>query len=644
MSAMAGLWRASAEPGVVAGDCGRMLQAQALYGPHGLSQWNSGDSEGSGNDLAVSLGRRLFRTLPEDRFDTGPVALPGGGRLAADVRLDNRDELRVTLGLDPARARTMSDAALLAGAWSRWGEACFDRLLGDYAFAVWDAARRRLVLARDPFGRRPLFLHRSAGLVAFASMPAGLHVLDEAPAKPDFARLAGFLALERDEGMGALFAGIEQVEPGGLVVLRPGEVEARRHYAPSPGETRLSGPGAYAEALREHLDRAVGARLRGADCGVGTHLSSGWDSAAVTATAARLLAPAGGRVTAFTAAPRAGYHGPAPPGRHVDETLGAAEAAAPYDNIDHLVIRADGRSPLADLDRDAAVNGRPTLNPCNHLWLNDINRAARARGLTVLLTGDFGNLGLTDDGTDRLGDLATHRRWRAWWVLARAGVASGALSWPGVLAASLGERLPAALTRRLRRLAGRAAADPGHHSALRRELWAARPKRPRLTDDWAGGRLRALTHMDLAPYGKGALGAFGVDLRDPLTDRRLLEFCWSIPPEQLAAGGRLRGLARLTLSDRLSADFLARPTRGYQGADWHDALTADRASVVRDIERLAGLPAAAALLDVDRMRRLAADWPEAGWETDETLDAYRGALLRGLAVGRFITHTLRTNG
>jgi asparagine synthase (glutamine-hydrolysing) len=614
-----------------------MLQAQALYGPHGVAQWRA--------DIPVSIGRRLFRSLPEDRFDTGPVALPDGGRLVADVRLDNRDELEALLALDPARARQTSDAALLASAWWRWGEGCFERLVGDYAFAVWDAGRRRLILARDPFGRRPLFLHRSPGLAAFASMPGGLHVLAEAPAAPDMARLASFLALEREEGAACVFAGVERVEPGGLLIVwRPSVAEARRHYAPPLGETRLAGPGEYALALREHLDRAVGAQLRGAADAVGAHLSSGWDSAAVAATAARLQAAGGGRVTAFTAAPRAGYPGPAPRGRHVDESEGAAEVAALYDNIDHQVIRADGRSPLADLDRDTAVSGRPPLNPCNHLWWNDINRAARARGLTVMLTGDFGNLGLTDDGLDELGALAAHGRWRAWWVLARAAARGGQKTWPGVLSATLENRLPAPLMRRLRRLAGRPESAPGRHSALRRQLWEARSPSPPVAGDRAGRRLRALTHLDLAPYAKGALGAFGVDLRDPLADRRLVEFCWSIPAEQLAPGGRARGLARLALSDRLPASLLDRPTRGYQGADWHEGLSADSAQVVGDVERLARVPAAAALLDIERMRRLAADWPAGGWEGDETLDAYRGALLRGLAVGRFITHTLRPNG
>jgi len=633
MSALAGVWRFDGSPGANL-DCARMLAALSPFGPSPAAQWDG---------ATISVGRRLFRTLPEDRLDTGPTPTPDGGRMVADVRLDNREDLVASLGIDPARARSLADSAILAAAWTRWGEELFDHLVGDYAFALWDANSRRLVLARDPFGHRPLHLHRARGWVAFASMPVGLHALPGTTPTPDLARLADFLALKPEQGAGAFFEGIERVEPGSMLVIDAAGAKARRHYAPSPRTLRLSGPDDYAQALRERLDQAVRSQLRGAEGGVGAHLSSGWDSAAVAVTAARLLGPIGGRVTAFTAAPRAGYAGAPPPGRHGDESPGAAEVAALHDNIDHVILRNSARSPLQDLDRDIAFAGRPPLNPCNHAWINDINRAARARGIAVMLTGDFGNLGLTADGLDALPDLAAQGRWPPWWALARAVRRAGALRWPGIVAASLEGDPPTALWRALRRLGGQSG-RLGDHSALRPELWPAAAPPARTSRRGRAERIVAtLTGLDPAPHAKAALAAFGVDVRDPLTDRRLIEFCLSVPVEQLIADGRTRALARRALADRLPASVLERRTRGYQAADWHEGLTADRATAARDVERLAALPAAAGLLDIERMRRLIAAWPTGGWERDEVIDAYRLALSRGLAVGRFLTHTLRPN-
>src|SRR5258707_13384475 len=151
MSALAGIWNRDGKPGAAAA-CTRMLAAQAIYGPHDGAQWEDG---------GVALGRRLFRTLPEDAFDRQPLE-GGDGRfvLVADLRLDNRDELIGELRIPTERAAAMADADILLAVWERWQESCFDRLVGDYAFALWDRGERRLVLARDPLGVRPLHYHR----------------------------------------------------------------------------------------------------------------------------------------------------------------------------------------------------------------------------------------------------------------------------------------------------------------------------------------------------------------------------------------------------------------------------------------------------------------------------------------------------
>lgn len=642
MSALAGIWRLDGEPGAPA-QCARMLEAQRLYGPHVGDQWDGLTEDSAGERL--SLGRRLFRLLPEDDHDQGPIVMPDGGCMVADARLDNRLELEDDLGLEPLWARRMADPAIIAAAWMRWGEGCLERLIGDFAIAIWDAPRRRLLLARDPLGHRPLHWHRTRRVMAFASMPRGLHALIEVPHAPNEAQVAAFLALAPEDGPDTAFEGIQRVEPGAVLVSNAEGARSRRYYRPRLSALRLAEPDDYAQALAEQLDRAVKARLRGAEAQVGAHLSSGWDSAAVAATAARLMAPTGGRVIAFTATPRPGWAGAAPEGRHADEGDGASLVAAMYSNMDHVRVPGAGRSPLDDLDRDIALCGRPSLNPCNHLWFNDINRAASVRGVRVMLTGDFGNLTLTDDGQSALPDLIASGEWLTWWRLARAVERGGALRWRGVLAASFEDALPVAAWRSLRRLQGEWLGRPGSHSALRPEVWRrSRPARRGKRPGRAARAMSAMTHLDLSSWTKGALAGFGVDLRDPLTDQRLMEFCLSLPIDPLIADGRTRSLARKVLGGRLPTALLDLPTRGYQGADWHEGLTADWETVARDVERLADLPAAARMMDIERLKRLAGRWPSSGWTRPEILSDYRQALLRGLSAGRFLTHTLRPNG
>src|SRR5437763_10939800 len=113
MSAIAGLLRfdGSLDPALA---CQRMLTAQAIYGPHASAQWDDGN---------VALGRRLFRTLPEDLYDRQPlVSSSGHCVIIADLRLDNREELVRELRIPKDQARGFCDAAVLLSAWERGGE------------------------------------------------------------------------------------------------------------------------------------------------------------------------------------------------------------------------------------------------------------------------------------------------------------------------------------------------------------------------------------------------------------------------------------------------------------------------------------------------------------------------------------------
>ncbi len=201
MTALAGLCRFDGCPD--AGEaCARMLAAQELYGPDAVAQWSSGD---------VAFGRRLMRVLPEDAFDRQPL-IGAGGRyiLVADVRLDNRSEITDSLQL-PGLSTSLSDAAVLLAAIERWEESFLDRIVGDFAFALWDTVRRRLLLIRDPLGQRPLHYHRGKTFFAFASMPKGLHALPEVPYAPDEDRIAQLLVLMPETGTQSFFQGIERV-------------------------------------------------------------------------------------------------------------------------------------------------------------------------------------------------------------------------------------------------------------------------------------------------------------------------------------------------------------------------------------------------------------------------------------------------
>ena len=644
MTALAGRWNFDGRPDD--GACARMLRALAIYGPH-ASDWCA--------EEGVAMGRALFRTLPEDRYDSQPMA-GGGGRwlMVADVRIDNREELVAALGTSAAAARTMADGALLLAAWERWEEGALDRLVGDFAFALWDREKRRLVLARDALGARPLYYHRGRNFIAFATMAKGLHVLPEIPVAPDEERVLEELALLFVVGSCCFFVGFFCVVSGYIVVLSAEGTRTARHWEPKRETLRLGSTEAYADALRSHLDVAVKARLRGAGTRVGAQLSSGFDSAAVTTSAALQMMP-DGNVVAFTAVPRHGYDGPDPRNRTGNEGPGAALTAAAYGNIEHVLVANDRRSPVERLDRHFFLFERPVLNLCNRVWLDAINQAARDRGLAVMLTGQMGNMTISYDGMTLLPQLVRRGRWLRWWRVGCVLVLWVGLCFCGVLAASLGGYVPGSLWAWLNARAGREKLQLSEYSALRAgyidvaalERRAAERAldfhyRPR--KDGFDTRLWALRRLDLGNTGKGNLVGWQIDVRDPTADRRLIEFSLSIPDEQWLRAGERRALSRRAFAGRIPAAVLSEPKGGIQAVDWHEGLTDARPAVAEEIARLRACASSTNLLDLDRLQRMVADWPTGGWERDAVSLPYRFALLRGISSGHFLRKASGSNG
>ncbi|MGZ8296004.1 MAG: asparagine synthetase B family protein [Allosphingosinicella sp.] len=642
MTAIAGYWSLDHRPDAAA-QCERMLKSQQIYGPQPPAMASDGP---------IALGQRLFGITPEDRRRQRVAAGPGGATLlVADARLDNREELCEALGIAAAEGRGLADAAIMLRALERWDEAAVERLQGDFAFAFWDSRRQRLLLARDFMGQQPLHYARRDGFFAFASMPKGLHALPEIPSAPDREAVASFLALIPEDGSETFFRGIEKVRAGEIVTVTRGGLTRALWWRPSLEPLRLKRTDDYAEALREHFDRAVAARLRGVDSAVAAHLSGGLDSSAVAATTARLMAAAGGRVTAFTGVPREGYDASAVKNAFTDESPYAAEVAAMYPNMDHVIVR-NGGSPFADLDRNFFIYERPVLNLCNSVWMHRIMDGARERGLRILLSGNRGNMSFSYDGMPLLTQLLSSGRLgrlaRESWALVRNGTRVGT-----VAAQTLGPFVPVPMWRAISRMRGkgrkltdytaigRDAAEAfriAERAAERGLDFSYRPRR-----DPIETRLWSLRRVDTGNYNKGHLAGWGVDVRDPTADRRLIEFCLSVPADQYLRHGVRRALARTAFADRLPAKIVNETRKGYQAADWHEGLAAARDELGGELGRIAACEEAGTTVDHAKMRGLAEAMPSGDWHKPATTEKYRLGLLRGVSAGHFIRKAAGSN-
>jgi asparagine synthase (glutamine-hydrolysing) len=603
-----------------------MLDAQAAFGREAAAYQSVG---------RVTFGRRLTRVVPEDNFDRGPLVGGGGSLLlSADVRLDNRDELSHDLRIC-AEGREVSDSALLLLAWERWRDAALDKLAGAFAFAIWDNSAGSLLLVRDPQGQRPLHYHLGTSFSAFASMPRGIHALAAAGRRPDLQTLARFIDLAPPARGATFFAGVDQVAPGHLVKIRRGNVQISRYWRPRLEPIRLRNSAEYVEAVRERLDVAVRACLRGTNGLVGSHLSAGLDSSGVTATAARML---GSRaLIAFTAVPAPRFIEEHKTHDIINEGPFAAETAGLYPNIRHTIIQTEA-TPLDSLGDGHAWFDQPVPNPCNHRWARAILDEAQSNGLPVMLTGQMGNLSFSHDGDDLLPSLLRSGRFlrlaQETWALRREGTGLRPLA-----SATFGPFVPAvawrALARRLRK-----PHLQSDFSLARPNLWSDGDRGRRYGQqpvlDMVAPRIAMLEQLDFGLFNSGILAGWGIDMRDPTGDRRLIELCLRIPADQFLQNGERRAIARRVLSDRLPATVLHERRRGRQSADWHLFLDASKTRIEHEVGLVASTPDLVDLLDLQRLRSLMENWPKQWDGSVQQEFLYRRALLRALSVARFV--------
>ena len=518
-----------------------------------------GPREGVWLGDCVALGQRLLPCTPEAEAERLPVRAAGGNfQMALDGRIDNRDDLAAALGAD-FDAALMTDADLIIHAYHRWDTGCLERLVGDFAFVLWDRRQGRLFAARDQRGFRPLVYARRGERLVLGSEPRQILAYPGLPARVDQLFLACHLTGAPPPLGATPYEAVSEVPPAHYLIAKGSSVSVREYWRleprPTLGYRRRQ---EYVDHFDETFGKAVRSALRAKRPAV--LLSGGLDSSYILAHAAT----AGTKVSALTAfvsgSPKMDERQYS---RAVGESLGVPVEEVAVDDCWSLSCRY-----LPDSAFD-----QPSL-PVQAPLILRMAQAARAAGVDVLIDGIGGDECMAGS-SDYLARLILAGQWLRAAEEARAWSREAGLSQVEVLTrAALVPMLPRVLRARYRALTGRTPLSPlprwidraalkslGLEQALElpppNSAWG---RRAALRSFWSFHRSEELPVLGWRE--RQASLPLGLDTRSPFWDLRVLDLILRTPAWVHRRGGQPKALLRDAMRPRLPREVVDRNDKG----------------------------------------------------------------------------------
>ncbi|PSH02816.1 MAG: hypothetical protein CXZ00_15450 [Acidobacteria bacterium] len=535
-------------------------------------------------------------------------------------------------------ARPESEPELLLRAYRKWGAGFPKYLEGEFAFVLWDRTASRVLLGCGSGCQSvPLFYSHQDGVFRFARSLRQL--VTEMGVTPRISEdyVARWLAATCVGSDCTFFEKVFRVIPGSVVAFERGCLTQDVYWQPEKTSLLyLHDPREYSDGLREALSNAVRDRLP--DRSVGSQLSGGLDSSTVTSLAAEVLQSRNRRLFAFTAVPRHPVDNIA--GRFCDEGPAAASVADRWPNVDHVLVRHGCHSVFSLMDLFGSEQLEPILNPGNYDWTYEICLQARQRQVDIVLNGDSGNISASFAGQWALRSLAAEQRWMDLARLAKAMHRNGGRRWLGIANEVLGLWIPLEI-RKLLNAGRRGSYGLFQYSLIRREF--ARDHGLDSTSleqdlehlDSRSLRTRYLRRPDAGATDDAFRKLTGVSRVDPLGDRRVIEFCLSVPIENYCENGVPRSLIRNAMIGRLPEQVRTESRKGLQAADFSIHFARERAEAFAEMERMKKVDLAVRALDLEKLEQMMR-WSDTQIAAHGGMAGYWPKVLRALSLGRFL--------
>lgn len=550
------------------------------------------DGEGVHVDSYLCLGHRMRWVTPESVSEKLPMMNAENSIvITCDARIDNREELAARISSISNRPiAAITDSEIILHAYEKWGERCAEQLLGDFVFAIWDANEQKLFCARDPMGVKHFYyFYKPNYLFAIASEVKALLCLGGIPKELNETNIGDILILNHQEKEDTPYKGIKRLPANtALRVTASGLKSWQYWHSPSKPSSRSRTCDDYEQEFRHIFGEAVRCRMRSI-VPAGSLLSGGLDSSSISCIAGRYLQDnEQPPLETFSAI----FPSIAKIDRRIDER--------PY--IDSVIqhswcrpnfVEADTFSPFQGMDRLHWHADHPIAAPNVFMdWA--LFRAAKQRGVRVLLSGFDG------DSTVSYGYEAFHAlaRQGRWLRLIRDATALNRnmpakhhrfkqLVWKQGFAEATPEfvrqlwRIAHGRPRHLAKTMELPGSMQYHYGSINPAFAAVQDLKSRYFEAVARthpeGVSTSEAHWNALCSGVFAFtlesfeklaAAFEIEPRYPFFDRRLIEFCISLPASQKLRNGWTRSILRRAMNGVLPSDVQWRTDKANIGLSY----------------------------------------------------------------------------
>lgn len=564
----------------------------------------------------IFMGCGLLEITNESKNEVLPFCDKAKGLLiTADACIYNKKELCSLLNIEYNKRTSITDGQIILLAYEKWNEECPKYLVGDFAFVIYDEKENKVLCVKDHMGSRSLYYSYENNIFTFSTVIEPL----KNNKRLNERWICDFLALKsvvhQFEPEETIYNNVYQVLPATAIIIKDNKLTQYKYWDPLENSNilKLKSDDEYIDEFKKVFFEAVNCRLD-TDKETSIMLSGGLDSTSVACVAGRILKNKGRKLISYTSIPMDGYQDNTSKYRFADESEYVDSLKEVIDNLEINYCKSEKKDSVSDIKRFTQILEQPYKTFQNIFWVDEIMRKVEKRNSKILLTGQYGNFSIS------YGDFLVHVK-----TLLESGHLCKVIKEISECSKLCNQSM--ITTSKCIIKAFREYKNVRKNSSIE-EKYKHSPLKGELINKWNIDRriekskygsinlkcknIKEFRQCFLDPVMLTQIGniesklslAHGIVQRDPTKDKRVVEFCLSLPIDQFVRNGQERLLIKRAmrgiLPDKIRLNSFK---KGLQSADWLQRLASKHDYIYGKLEAAIKDEKSNKYLDIEKLKK-----------------------------------------